>query len=85
MTMAKKRPRAGINTGMTADEAQEIGKKVLTPKRQKPKKEPSVKFNMRIPAQVNRRLEKAIEKTGLAKAAIILRALNAELSNIEQE
>jgi len=49
------------------------------------KNEKSVPFNMRMPSHLAERLTDASSTSGLSRAAIIIRALNAELKKMKEE
>lgn len=48
-------------------------------------KEPSQRFNIRIPANLAARLDAASKKTGLSKSAIMIRGLYSELNEVERK
>ncbi len=90
--MAKRqRPKVSTTNKMKIEEAIDIGAKIANNQEETKqskvaitKKDPSKRFNIRIPHSLYDRLVKASEKTGLSKSAIILGGLHMELSRIEK-
>jgi predicted HicB family RNase H-like nuclease len=82
-----KRNRPKVSTSDVRDAlgiAESIVNNETTQQPQK-KKEPSQRFNIRIPNQLAERLDDAAEKTGLSKSSIMIRGLYSELNKIEKE
>lgn len=90
--MAKRqRPKISTFDASKIEEAIEIGSEIANKqeiKKKSPpkeaKKDPSQRFNIRIPNSLYERLTAASKKTGLSKSAIILGGLHTELSRIEK-
>ncbi len=91
--MAKRqRPKISTFDASKIEEAIEIGSEIANkqegkkkaPVTKEAKKDPSQRFNIRIPNSLYERLTAASKKTGLSKSAIILGGLHTELSRIEK-
>lgn len=87
--MAKRnRPKISTSGKENIEEAINDAKdiaEIIVPPKAKKKKEPSQRFNIRIPNNLAVRLDEAAEKTGLSKSAIMIRGLYSELNKIEKE
>jgi len=80
-----KKKRAKVS-GLSKTEALQIGEEVVKNISSQPKKkEPSKRFNIRIPMALYERLAAITEHTGLSKSAIILSGLNSELNRMEKD
>jgi len=87
--MAKRnRPKISTSGKENIEDALNIAENIVNdtpaPKAKK-KKEPSQRFNIRIPNNLAVRLDEAAEQTGLSKSAIMIRGLYSELNKIEKE
>lgn len=86
--MAKRnRPKISTSGKTNVEDALNIADNIVNePKEKKQKKkEPSVRFNIRIPKNLHNRLEDAAETTGLSKSGIIIKGLFSELNKLDKE
>ena len=86
--MAKRnRPKISTSGKTNVEDALNIADNIVNePKKKKQKKkEPWVRYNIRIRKNLHNRLEDAAETTGLSKSGIIIKGLFSELNKLDKE
>ena len=87
--MARKRQKISTSGKTNIEDALNIAESIVNEpqntKKEPAKKEPSTRFNIRIPNNLYARLESASELTGLSKSAIMIKGLFSELNKLDKE
>lgn len=87
--MARNRQKISTSGKTNVEDALNIADSIINEPKQKAKeksqKEPSTRFNIRIPNNLYTRLEEAAALTGLSKSAIMIKGLFSELNKLDKE